>query len=118
MAMEDWLGDCKARMIDKLEQLWHYNESKFPEAQLQYHKASMERFMGIPLELFAIMCATEVAKYKGNLEGYIEHLEAILNPGGIQLQYPRGWKKEMLEVLQLIIQLVEYVPCPSGETKA
>jgi hypothetical protein len=67
MAMEEWLGDCKARLIDKLEQLWHDNESKFPESQLQYHKASMERFMGVPLELFAIMCATEVAKYNGNL---------------------------------------------------
>ena len=112
MTMEAWLTDAKGRMSELLEELWTHNQSKFSTRDQQRHRVSMARFVGIPIELFAVLCATEIEKYKSNLDAYISKLEETLNPARIQLEYPLDWKLRMDGLLRRIVQIVEYVPHP------
>ena len=57
MTMEQWLNDCRARMTDLLMELCTFNARQFTTERRAFHDASFKRFLDIPIEMFAIMCA-------------------------------------------------------------
>ena len=110
--MEQWLGECRVEMVRLMAQLIKINDGLFSPEETEYQQGSLKQFESIPLVIFAVMCATEVTKYKSNLDAYIRMMVEKLNPGKKAIDCPNEWLEEMTELLRSIVTLCEYVPHP------